>query len=795
MDDRRPFQFSSLACLLLAGLITVLLSACSGASDSGNQELTAPVTLENVVIQCSSDCGAVAQQINSVGGDVYRSYKNIAAIAATVPAHIVRQLETSGRIKTISKDILVAQPSPRQAINLRNVTGPASISRINLNTSAIRNYLPYLPRNYNFNNSLTGATDLHSRDITGRDIIVAVIDTGTANNADIVPALAGSVIGGENFIDLPNEPSATSTLNDPHGTWVSSMIAAHLGIVAPNDTPLVQSLLTHAPDSVLPYTDTESLIPMLGSAPESSIYALKVFAVEGDGTPVSVIIEAMDRVLTLKRNYNRGVPSQPVAGDGSEDNPFVYDSLNIQVVNLSLGGPTLFPAYGLEDLLALAMLEEGITVVSAAGNEGFAAITGGSPGTSVGSLTVGALNTPRHERILRDLQFGPGTGIAFRPNDAIQVAPFSSRGPTADGRVGLHVMTNGFASFVQGADGDITLISGTSFASPTTAGAAALLWQARPDANAHQIRTALMTSASVAALTNYRSLPIDRGNGLLDLPAALVKLEEDSFTPAAPALPRISDEPSKVKRNIQPLNLNVIELTAEQPFTTAVSLNPGEVAHFFFESDLKTEQVRVRIRDYQASLPLDQQNQIFGDAFFLTLLDAPTSINDILLDERVEADSEFSITQPQSGILRLALMGDWTNAGSVSATLEVTTVERELARKFVEGKLRDEESDIFEVRVNNSVTTLNFELAWEADWGQYPPHDIDLILFDPDGTPYFDGATLDVPERVSIENPVSGSWTIVVTGFMLHGFQDEYELRVTDQNNNSLRRPRRRSGD
>jgi subtilisin family serine protease len=725
-----------------------------------------------------------------LGGSVYKTYRYLPAIAATVPADLIDQLNNKSAITSIDKDKLVETPKPRHEINLKNITANQAISSVNLNTSTIKNYFPYLPQNYNFNNSLTGATELHNQDITGNGVIVAVIDTGTANNSDRVPALAGSVIGGENFVAFPDEPSATSTLNDPHGTWVASMIAAHLGIVIPRDTPLVQSLLAHAPDSVLPYNETESLIPMMGSAPESSIYAMKVFAAQGDGTPVSLIIEAMDRVLTLKHNYNEGVASIPSTGDGSEDNPFVYDSLNIQVVNLSLGGATMFPGHALEDLLARSMLEEGITVVSAVGNEGFAAITGGSPGTSTGSLTVGALNTPQHERILRDLQFGPGAGLAWRPNSQLQVAHFSSRGPTADGRHGLQVVANGFASFVQGTTGDISLISGSSFSSPTLAGAAALLWQARPNASANGIRAALAQTARLDIFGDYESLVIDRGNGLVNVPQALAKLDDPDFDPAIPQLPRLDDEPSRVSRNIRPLDLDVVELDDDEQIDTTVTLDPGEVSHFFLETDLEIGEITITIDNYQAGLPVDQQNVVFGDAFLLTLIDAPTAINDILIDERLQQDAQFTVDKPQSGLLRLALMGDWTNAGPVSARLHVSATERDLPDEFAEGELRDDQSDIFNIRVNRRVTELNFELTWEADWGQYPPHDIDLILFDPDGQPYFDGATLDIPERVSIDSPVSGNWTAVVTGFMLHGFQDEYELFVTDQNNRRLRKPR-----
>ncbi len=791
MDDYSPGRSGAFSLVFIFLILSFLLSACSGAGDGADSD-SPPVTSENVIIQCTSDCGVVAQQITSLGGNVYKTFQNIPAIAATVPTNLVSRLESSAPVKAINKDIRVTRPRPQHAINLHNVTTNINSSHINLNTARFKDFLTAFPANYNFNNSLTGATQLHNQNITGNGVIVAVIDTGTANNADVVPALEGTVIGGETFVDFPNEPSATSTLNDSHGTWVGSMIASHLGMVLPDDHDLVQSLLVHAPDSVLPFSDTESLVPMMGSAPESSIYAMKVFSVDGDGTAASTVIEALDRALTLKRNYNDGLPSIPVAGDGSEDDPYVYDSLNIQVVNLSLGGPTMFPAYELEDLLVLAMLREGITVVSAAGNEGTAAMTGGSPGVSVGSLTVGALNTPQHERILRDLQFGLGTGILFRPSSQNQISYFSSRGPTADGRAGVDVVANGFASFVQGADGSISIISGTSFAAPTTAGAAALLWQARPGAEASQVRAAIIDSASLDLFGSYQSHSIDRGHGVISLPGALTLLEQDNFQPEFPGLPVLRSEPTRVSRNISPLGLNVLKLSDENIITTNVSLNAGEVSHLFLESNLNTDEVTIEVIDYQASLPPDQQNQIFGDAFFLTLVDAPTSINEILIDERVEQDVAFSVQKPQSGVLRLAMMGDWTNAGSVSATLRITTRERLLQDEFAEGELVDEESDFFRVRVNDAVTTLNFELTWEADWGQYPPHDIDLILFDPNGEPVFDGATLNVPERVSIDNPVQGTWTIVVTGFLLHGYQDEYELYVTDQNNNRLTRQRRR---
>ena len=189
-----------------------------------------------------------------------------------------------------------------------------------------------------------------------------------------------------------------------------------------------------------------------------------------------------------------------------------------------MAGQRLFAGGDIEDQLTLEMLEVGITLVTSAGNDGFAAMTGGSPGTGIGSLTTGASSTPAHERILRDIQFTGfpvGIGQLYRPSNQVQTAYFSSRGPTADGRLDPDLSANGFASYVNvfaavvngqivscGAPGvppapspnscqsRILFVSGTSFASPTVAGAAALLRQAAPSASALQTRNALILGAN-----------------------------------------------------------------------------------------------------------------------------------------------------------------------------------------------------------------------------------------------------------------------------------------------------------
>ena len=76
------------------------------------------------------------------------------------------------------------------------------------------------------------------------------------------------------------------------------------------------------------------------------------------------------------------------------------------------------------------------------------------------------------------------------------VASFSSRGPSADGRVKPDVCALGESAWYIAADGVTEGYgNGTSFATPLLAGMAASLWSALPDKNAMQIRDLIIQSA------------------------------------------------------------------------------------------------------------------------------------------------------------------------------------------------------------------------------------------------------------------------------------------------------------
>ena len=737
------------------------------------------------LINCKTNCNALIEKTKSLGGTVTNKYQNVDAIAITIDSDLRQELMSVQPNATIAKDRMFSLPSPKDNINLSDSTDLTPLKGVELS-----NFLESKkPDGYEYNNIITGTAVMNAAGYSGQGTTVVVIDSGTANNPAVVPALAGNVIGGENFVPGSNEPSATSTANGSHGTWVGTMIAGHAYFFLDSNSTFAQSVNTHMPNSIIyDYIPGLSVLPMFGSAPAANLYAMKVFPAAGGGAPESRIIAAMDRAITMKTNFNNGVPDSPInPGCGAEEDPCVYDSMDISVVNMSLGGGTLYAGQDLEDSLTKKMLEVGITLVSSAGNEGHAAITGGSPGTGLGSLTVGAASVLGNERVLRDLQYGLGLGELFRPSSHHQMATFSSRGPSADGRASTDVVANGQACLVQGANGAINLVNGTSFSSPMVAGAAATLRQAYPSADAIAIRNALKQSANPFILGDNSS-EIDQGKGFIDVPAAYHLLASGNVDKSLPK----GHGHKSVAKNLKFAGHSVIEVGKNSnPVTKSMTnLKPGQVAHFFIDSKEETDQITIDIHDFVASLPANEQNLFFGDDLYYLVQDAITHDQAILAGGFVNSDRTITIDNPQTGILRLAVMGDWTNAGDVSAEVTISSTKTKPAKKSMIGKVAQNEQIVDEFYVPDGTTSIVFELSWKNHWGSYPTDDLDLILLDPTYGVYFNGATFASPERVEIDNPSSGVWTSIIMGYTVHGVNygpsSPWIMRVTDQDGNVL---------
>ena len=154
----------------------------------------------------------------------------------------------------------------------------------------------------------------------------------------------------------------------------------------------------------------------------------------------------------------------------------IADSLGADVINSSLGYTTFDDSVrfvstyadcdgnSLISQVATKAVEKGIIVCVSAGNSGdkpwhFV----GRPADARNVLTVGAIDV-----------------------DA-QLAPFSSVGPSFDGRIKPDVVSVGWNTFVV-TEYEITAQgSGTSFSSPLMAGLTACLWQSLPNKSAAEI--------------------------------------------------------------------------------------------------------------------------------------------------------------------------------------------------------------------------------------------------------------------------------------------------------------------
>jgi hypothetical protein len=366
-----------------------------------------------------------------------------------------------------------------------------------------------------------------------------------------------------------------------------------------------------------------------------------------------------------------------------------------------------------------------------------------------------------------------------------------------------NITANGFATFAQGTcnNGDsrnppkfdpgcmagtsqagFSWVSGTSFSSPTAAGAAALLRKAFPNATAAQIRNALILGADPTFLGDG-SAAIDQGAGFLSVTGAAAALQSGrvtSFVPGAEQVEERDDDSDSVRKNIANAGFHTVKFEHDRFAAHVSNLKPSQVKQFFVRSRRETDLFTVTLKNIKPENPPAAQNQLGGDDVMFTVVDAPTSfaIDRVPLDFFTD-DTTFAVDHPQTGVLRVAVGGDWTNAGRISADVEIVQHRSRLSPETAEGEVRRD--DLIPVLVDVPAGTKEavFALYWDHDWGAYPTNDLDLLVLAPDGKRNFDGETLNSPERVVIKDPKPGVWTLYVNGFTVFGPSDEWQLRAT----------------
>ncbi len=248
-----------------------------------------------------------------------------------------------------------------------------------------------------------------------------------------------------------------------------------------------------------------------GVAPGASLVGLKVLNSAGSGS-LSDVQAAVEWCITNKDTYHIRVISMSLGTTGSSDGT---DGVS-QAVNRAAAA--------------------GLVPVIAAGNSGPARNTVGAPGAAAGAITVGAMADPGEA----------GFNIAF----------FSSRGPTRDGRVKPDIAAPGFEIMAANANSGNGYIvhSGTSMATPFVSGVAALMLAADPTLTPDQVRQML---TGTALEWGPAGQDVDYGYGRLDAYAAVAQAKGAAGTgPAVPVHTYLSGSLTGTGQRIEhPLNV------------------------------------------------------------------------------------------------------------------------------------------------------------------------------------------------------------------------------------------------
>lgn len=223
-------------------------------------------------------------------------------------------------------------------------------------------------------------------DHKGQNIKIALLDTGIVNHPDL------TVSGGVHFVD----GVSNYTDDNGHGTHIAGIIGAQ-----------------------------NNEIGVIGLAPSSAIYSVKVLDSDGLGT------------------YSQAIQGIYWAIDN-----------NMNLISLSFGG--VVDSQALHEAIKTAT-GHGLIVVAASGNGGSGDNTMLYPAMYPEVVSVGAVNE-EHQR-----------------------ASFSSTGP------GLDIVAPGVDVLSTSSDGSYSVKSGTSMAAPHVTGALAVVWSQNPSWTAQQV--------------------------------------------------------------------------------------------------------------------------------------------------------------------------------------------------------------------------------------------------------------------------------------------------------------------
>lgn len=259
---------------------------------------------------------------------------------------------------------------------------------------------------------------LHQIGLSGKDMMIAIIDGGFKNVNRIPAFQLIDICGYQDFVS-PASPNIFAETD--HGTKVLSTMAIN--------TPYFY----------------------IGTAPKASYWLLRS---EDQQTEQ----EVEEDYWTMAAEFADSVGCDLInssLGYHEYDHPWMSHQLR------HLDGHTAFVSRS-----ASLLASKGIILVNSAGNSGMSPWKKiGVPSDADNILTVGAITAdePRH------------------------IAPFSSVGPSQDGRIKPDVVAIGAPAFLVNGRGVMIEDMGTSFSAPTVCGLAACLWEGLPEKSAIEI--------------------------------------------------------------------------------------------------------------------------------------------------------------------------------------------------------------------------------------------------------------------------------------------------------------------
>jgi len=317
------------------------------------------------------------------------------------------------------------------------------------------------------------AQDLHAAGIRGRDIGVAIIDTGYWKLDSLDKDSAGTGRVAVQYDAVRNAVDATwssvSTDTNGHGTHITGLIAS---------------------------SRRNASNRFYGVAPDARIISVKAFAEDGSSS-YAAVIRGIDWVINNRTQFA------------------------IRVLNLSLGAPAHSRYW--DDPLNKAVMrawQSGIVVVVSAGNSGPLPQTVGVPGNVPYVITVGAMTD---------------SYTSSKSDDSL--ASFSATGPTFEGFVKPDLVAPGghvwsfMATYQKIAvdhptfmnNGDFFTMSGTSQSAAVVSGVAALVIYNNPNLTPDQVKCRIIASGKPAVNVDgsLAYSVLQQGSGLVDAKAAV----------------------------------------------------------------------------------------------------------------------------------------------------------------------------------------------------------------------------------------------------------------------------------